>query len=98
MTFRTGSCQGGATACKVEADLSHPVMCHCSRCRRPGRALAFVPEAIRHQFCTICGSEDFSFAPDRQGNPTVAANINCLDGVDAHDMALKAQVFDGASP
>lgn len=116
MTHYTGSCHCGATAFEVEADLSHPVMCNCSRCRRLGWALAFVPasafrlvkdgprteylfakEAIRHQFCTTCGIEAFSFATDPKGNPTVAVNINCLDGLDAHEMALKAQVYDGAS-
>ena len=31
------------------------------------------------------------------GTPTVAVNLNCLDGIDAHALALKANVFDGAS-
>jgi hypothetical protein len=116
LTLYHGSCQCGATAFEVEADLEKPVMCNCSRCRRLGWAMAFAPrssfkllkdepraeylfykEVIQHQFCTICGIESFAYAPGRDGTPTVAININCLDGVDAHEIALKAHVFDGAS-
>ncbi len=41
----TGSCQCGAVAFEVEADISNPVVCNCSRCRRLGGRLAFAPAA-----------------------------------------------------
>ena len=44
MTHYTGSCQCGATKFTVDADLSAPLMCNCSRCRRLGWSMAFVPE------------------------------------------------------
>lgn len=39
----TGSCQCGAVAYRVEADLDQTVTCNCSRCRRLGLVLTFVP-------------------------------------------------------
>lgn len=39
-----GSCQCGAVAFEVEADVSNPITCNCSRCRRLGSRLAFAPE------------------------------------------------------
>ena len=39
----SGSCQCGAVAFQVEADLDRTLTCNCSRCRRLGSALAFVP-------------------------------------------------------
>lgn len=41
----TGSCQCGAIAFQVEADLDQTVTCNCSRCRRLGSVLAMVPAA-----------------------------------------------------
>lgn len=41
----TGSCQCGALAFEVDADLDETFTCNCSRCRRMGWALTFVPEA-----------------------------------------------------
>jgi hypothetical protein len=38
-----GSCQCGAVAFEVEVDISQPVVCTCSRCRRLGSRLAFAP-------------------------------------------------------
>ena len=38
-----GSCQCGAVAFEVDADLSAPTVCNCSRCRRLGSVLAFAP-------------------------------------------------------
>jgi hypothetical protein len=57
----------------------------------------FNKETIRHQFCTICGIESFAYANSPDGTPTVAVNLNCLDGIDARALALKAHVYDGAS-
>lgn len=39
----TGSCQCGAVAYEVDADLAETVTCDCSRCRRMGFVLAFAP-------------------------------------------------------
>lgn len=41
----TGSCQCGAIAYEVTADLDQTVTCNCSRCQRMGFVLAFVPKA-----------------------------------------------------
>lgn len=41
----TGSCQCGAISYEVEADLDMVMRCNCSRCRRLGWVLTFVPEA-----------------------------------------------------
>ena len=63
----------------------------------PRTEYLFNTERIQHQFCTVCGIESFATATGRDGTPTVSININCLDGVDAHEIALKAHVYDGAS-
>ena len=44
----TGSCQCGAIAFQVEADLDQTVTCNCSRCQRLGFVLTFVPKADFH--------------------------------------------------
>lgn len=41
----TGSCHCGAVAYSVDADISSPIICNCSICRRTGSILAFVPAA-----------------------------------------------------
>lgn len=40
-----GSCQCGAVSFEADADLSHTVICNCSRCKRLGSVLAFTPRA-----------------------------------------------------
>jgi hypothetical protein len=111
----TGSCQCGAVVFEVDLDISAPIVCNCSRCRRLGSVLAFAPRdafrllrgedalteytfnrhVVRHRFCRVCGIEPFAFGAMPDGTPTVAVNLNCLDGVDAR--ALPAQAVDGAS-
>jgi hypothetical protein len=49
-----GSCQCGAVAYEVEVDISEPVACNCSRCRRLGSLLAFAP---RSAFTLVKGEE-----------------------------------------
>lgn len=39
----SGSCQCGAVAFQVDADLDRTFTCNCSRCRRLGSVLTFVP-------------------------------------------------------
>ena len=41
----TGSCQCGAVAFEVDVDISAPVACNCSRCRRLGSLFAFAPRS-----------------------------------------------------
>ena len=55
----------------------------------------FNRNAIRHQFCPVCGIEPFAYATGKDGTPMVAINCNVLDGVDAR--ALPARHYDGAS-
>ena len=49
-----GSCQCGGVDFDVEADLDHTVTCNCSRCKRLGSVLTFVP---RDKF-TLNSGED----------------------------------------
>jgi hypothetical protein len=113
-TYR-GSCQCGAVAFEARLDISEPLTCNCSRCRRLGSRLAFAPReafallqgadnlteytfnhhVIRHQFCRTCGVQPFSYGQMPDGTPTVAVNVNCLEGVDPS--ALPTRQFDGAS-
>ena len=50
----TGSCQCGAVAYEVDVDISEPVACNCSRCRRLGSLLAFAP---RSAFTLVRGED-----------------------------------------
>jgi hypothetical protein len=43
-----GSCQCGAVAFEADVDISQPVACNCSRCRRLGSRFAFTPETSFH--------------------------------------------------
>ncbi|HET9069319.1 MAG TPA: GFA family protein [Amaricoccus sp.] len=55
-TYR-GSCQCGAVAYEVEVDISQPITCNCSRCRRLGSVLAFAP---RESFRLLSGEDALS--------------------------------------
>ena len=44
----SGSCQCGAVAFEADVDISEPVACNCSRCRRLGSVLAFAPRDGLH--------------------------------------------------
>lgn len=57
-------------------------------------AYLFNTEKIEHLFCTTCGVQSFSYGTTSEGHPTVAVNVNCLDGVDPR--ALTSHHFDGA--
>ena len=50
----TGSCQCGAVAYEVDVDISEPIACNCSRCRRLGSLLAFAP---RSSFTLVKGED-----------------------------------------
>lgn len=49
-----GSCQCGRVAYEVEVDISEPMACNCSRCRRLGSRLAFAP---RDAFTLVRGED-----------------------------------------
>jgi len=49
-----GSCQCGAVAFEAEVDVSKPMVCNCSRCRRLGSRLAFAP---RESFRLLRGED-----------------------------------------
>jgi hypothetical protein len=55
----------------------------------------FNTHRIAHQFCSTCGVEAFAWGEGRDGSPTVAINVRCLDRVDLD--ALTRQPWDGAN-
>jgi hypothetical protein len=55
-TYR-GSCQCGAVAFEATLDISEPLACNCSRCRRLGSRLAFAP---RDSFTLLRGADDLT--------------------------------------
>ena len=55
----------------------------------------FGKHLIRHRFCAVCGIHPYAEASDRNGNPTAAINVRCLEDVDPESFAVEH--FDGAS-
>jgi hypothetical protein len=55
----------------------------------------FNKKAIRHLFCKTCGVEGFAYGSMPDGSPTVAVNVNCLEGVQPRE--LRSQAVDGRS-
>lgn len=55
----------------------------------------FGKKRIHHLFCTRCGIRSFARGVGRSGEPTVAVNVRCLDGVELD--ALPTRKFDGRS-
>lgn len=55
----------------------------------------FNKHAIHHLFCKTCGIESFAHAAAPDGTPTVAVNVNCLEGVEPRE--LKSHHYDGRS-
>lgn len=55
----------------------------------------FGKKRLHHTFCKVCGVRPFSTGNDEKGNPTVAVNLRCLEGLDA--AALPVHQFDGKS-
>jgi hypothetical protein len=49
-----GSGQCGAVAFEADVDISEPITCNCSRCRRLGSVLAFTPRA---SFTLLSGAD-----------------------------------------
>lgn len=54
----------------------------------------FGSKTIHHLFCKVCGIRSFARG-ENQGQPMVAVNTRCLDGVDPTTVPTVA--FDGAS-
>jgi len=59
------------------------------------RDYLFNKHAIHHLFCTTCGIKSFARGLARDGTPTVAVNVRCLEEVDLD--ALNVQKSDGRS-
>ena len=53
----------------------------------------FNRHVIAHHFCPNCGCAPFGFGSDREGKPTAAINVRCLEGVEIAD--LERRPFDG---
>ena len=55
----------------------------------------FNKKVIHHPFCSMCGVASFSRGEKPNGEPMVAVNVRCLDGVDVAGMTPR--MFDGKS-
>ena len=55
----------------------------------------FNTKKIQHLFCKTCGVESFAYGVMPDGSPTVAINVNCLEGVEPR--ALETKHYDGRS-
>lgn len=54
----------------------------------------FNTRVIHHLFCSSCGIRSFSRGTSKDGSPTVAVNVRCLDGVDVHSLKIET-LHDG---
>jgi hypothetical protein len=55
----------------------------------------FNKRVIHHLFCRTCGVESFARGSGPDGQPTVAINVRCLDGIDVSTLAPRP--LDGRS-
>lgn len=51
------------------------------------RDYQFGIKRIHHRFCATCGVRPFSQLSDAKGNAMYAVRVNCLDSVDAKELA-----------
>lgn len=59
------------------------------------RDYQFGGKRIHHVFCSRCGVRSFSHGSDGKGNKFYAVRVNCLDGVEARELAdAPVQHFD----
>jgi hypothetical protein len=54
----------------------------------------FKSHVIQHHFCKTCGCSPFNEGKDQKGNPMIAVNLNCVDGIDLTQ--VKITDYDGA--
>ena len=59
------------------------------------RDYQFGKRHIHHVFCAECGIRSFSRGTDRDGKPTWAVNLRCVEGIEAAE--LPVETFDGKS-
>jgi hypothetical protein len=57
----------------------------------------FNKRRIQHLFCKTCGIEGFGYGSMPDGTPMTAVNVNCLEGVEPRELALKSKHHDGRS-
>lgn len=55
----------------------------------------FNKNVIHHLFCKTCGIKSFARGQSPRGEPIVAVNVRCLDGIDP--FSVQTHNFDGAS-
>ena len=55
----------------------------------------FNRHVIKHHFCPTCGCAPFGFGTSRDGAPTAAVNVRCLESLELG--GLKRVPFDGRS-
>ena len=53
----------------------------------------FNKHIIHHVFCKTCGIKSFARGKNQKGEPMVAINVRCIDGVDAN--SVKTNPYDG---
>ena len=55
----------------------------------------FNTHKLRHRFCRVCGVQSFAEGAGKDGPPTRAVNLRCVDGLDVK--TLNPTAWDGAS-
>jgi len=55
----------------------------------------FGKKKIHHLFCATCGVKSFARGTGKDGTPTAAINVRCLEGIDLK--ALDTLEYDGKS-
>jgi len=53
----------------------------------------FNKHAIKHRFCAECGIHPYAEATNREGKPTAAVNLRCIEDLDLSKVPVKH--FDG---
>ncbi|ADO41585.1 GFA family protein [Ketogulonicigenium vulgare] len=109
----TGSCQCGAIAYTVDADLDSTVTCNCSRCKRLGSVMTFVPASAFHltkdgpvtsyKFNklhiehTFCPTCGIQVYARGDSPDGPVVAVNCNTMDDVDPRALKSHFYDGAA-
>lgn len=84
--------------CRRKGGLLHFVPAAVFTLKTPRENLAtyrFNKKIISHHFCPTCGVFPFGEGEHPPGNPMVAVNLRCVDGLDPG--AVKHNFFDGAA-